>query len=72
AVSRSVGSQPRRNRARRRLREALRLSGALRQDADYVFVVGAGSASLPFEQLRRTAEDLLRRLNARCADSPSS
>jgi len=72
AVSRSLGSQPRRNRARRRLREALRLSGALRTDADYVFVIGDGFASLPFDELRRTAEELLRRLNARCADSPSS
>lgn len=72
AVSRSLGSQPRRNRARRRLREALRLSGELRTDADYVFVIGEGPASLPFDELRRTAEELLRRLNARCADSPSS
>ncbi|MCX7799086.1 MAG: ribonuclease P protein component [Fimbriimonadales bacterium] len=72
AVSRAVGSTPRRNRARRRFREALLGSEALRPDRDYVFVLGERALTEPLPALRAAAEELLVRLNARCAGSPSS
>lgn len=72
AVSRSLGSQPRRNRARRRFRAALAGSLALRPDRDYVFVLGERVLNEPLPALRDAVEELLDRLNARCVGSPSS
>jgi ribonuclease P protein component len=47
-----VGSAVRRNRAKRRLREALAVI-PLRDDRDYVVVAAAIAADAPFEELIR-------------------
>jgi ribonuclease P protein component len=54
-VTRRIGGAVVRNRARRRLREALRLilPGPARPGHDYVVVARAGALTCPFSQLRR-------------------
>ena len=57
-VTRKIGNAVVRNRARRRLREALRLvlPGPARPGADYVVVARPAALTLPFAQLQ---DDLL-------------
>ncbi len=52
-VTKKLGSAVVRNRVRRRLKEAVRLSleGALKRGVDYVFVGRAGTRSRPFSLL---------------------
>jgi ribonuclease P protein component len=54
-VTRKIGGAVVRNRARRRLREALRLTlpGPARPGHDYVVVARAAALTCPFPQLRR-------------------
>ncbi len=62
-VSKQFGAAVRRNRARRRVREAVRLVlPSIVPGYDLVFVVrGAGVLTLPFSSLQREIEQLLRR-----------
>lgn len=62
-VSKQFGVAVRRNRARRRVREAVRLVlPSIVPGYDLVFVVrGAGVLTLPFSSLQREIEQLLRR-----------
>lgn len=63
AIGRDVGSAVARNRARRRLRAAVRAnSGALRSDRVYLFGAGRAAVSMDFVELRRTIRELLERL----------
>ncbi len=69
AVSRQLRSAARRNRARRRVREAYRQVRALiAQDIEMVVVARASAATRPFpelvEEMRRLAENLARARSA--------
>ncbi len=69
AVSRQLRSAARRNRARRRVREAYRQVRALiAQDVEMVVVARASAATRPFpelvEEMRRVAESLARARSA--------
>lgn len=69
-----MGNRPRRNRAKRRVREAVRLrAGALPPSLDFVFLARAESWDAPWEDLLADVEGLIHRLTARWdADSESS
>lgn len=62
-VSRKVGTATERNRARRRLREMMRLSGAAALEAghDYVLIARRAAISHPFERLAADLSAALRR-----------
>lgn len=71
-VTRKVAGAVGRNRIRRRLREALRLGGALgaKPGRDYVFVARPVSLSAPFAELLAQMTEGLARLNDRGAARP--
>ncbi|MGD9545354.1 MAG: ribonuclease P protein component [Methylocystis sp.] len=71
-VTRKVAGAVGRNRIRRRLREALRLGGALgaKPGRDYVFVARRAALSAPFPELLAQMTEGLARLNDRGAGSP--
>lgn len=50
AAARSLGGSVQRNRAKRRLREAL-AQAPLRRDRDYLVVAGTGVLEAPFQEL---------------------
>lgn len=62
-VGKRIGSAVRRNRARRRVRETVRLAyGSIRAGFDLVFVIRADTvAEMPFQDLQHTVELLLRK-----------
>lgn len=64
-VSRKVGNAVERNRAKRRLREVVRLApaGALASGHDYVLVARRAAITTRFDQLGRDFEQALRRLS---------
>lgn len=68
-VTRKIGNAVVRNRARRRLREAARLTlePLVRPGFDYVVIARAGTIARPFESLR---DDLRRALDAVHAAGP--
>lgn len=68
-VTRKVAGAVDRNRIRRRLREALRLGGALgaKLGRDYVFVARRAALSTPFPELLAQMTEGLARLNDRGA-----
>lgn len=68
-VTRKVAGAVGRNRIRRRLREALRLGGALgaKPGRDYVFVARRQALSAPFAELLAQMTEGLARLNDRGA-----
>ncbi|MBM3577960.1 MAG: ribonuclease P protein component [Alphaproteobacteria bacterium] len=70
-VTRKVAGAVERNRIRRRLREALRLGGALgaKPGRDYVFVARRAALSAPFPELLAQMTEGLARLNDRGAAS---
>lgn len=63
-TSRKVGNAVMRNRARRRLRELVRLhlSRVVAPGFDLVFIGRTAAASVPFDLLVKTLEDAARRL----------
>ncbi len=71
-VTRKVAGAVERNRIRRRLREALRLGGALGAKAgrDYVFVARRAALLAPFPELLAQMTEGLARLNDRGAAGP--
>ena len=64
-VSRKVGTAVERNRARRRLKEMVRLApmGRFRPGHDYVLVARRAALTRPFDQLIADFSGALRRLN---------
>lgn len=66
-VSRKVGNSVVRNRARRRLREVVRLADPAWMAAghDYVIVGRAGALTLPFARIREDFRTALQRVQAR-------
>ena len=71
-VTRKVAGAVGRNRIRRRLREALRLGGALgaKPGRDYVFVARRAALSAPFPELLTQMTEGLARLHDRGAAHP--
>ncbi|HVI36036.1 MAG TPA: ribonuclease P protein component, partial [Gaiellales bacterium] len=69
-VTRKIGGAVVRNRARRRLREALRrvLPGPARAGHDYVVVARPGALSQPFVELVRELGSAIRGLSGRLGD----
>jgi ribonuclease P protein component len=69
-VTRKIGGAVVRNRARRRLREALRrvLPGPARAGHDYVVVARPGALSQPFVELVRDLGSAIRGLSGRLGD----
>jgi len=60
SAARGIGSAVRRNRLRRRVREALRLEGAdVVRGVDMVLVPRAAAAGVPFDALRGAVRGLL-------------
>jgi ribonuclease P protein component len=69
ATSRKIGSKPKRNREKRRMREAFRRNRhRVRASLDYVAVASPRTASAPFqalaEELGRALDELNRRWDA--------
>ena len=66
ATAKALGSKPKRNYAKRRMREIVRCSaGAWRPQLDYIVVMKAESNRTPYEVLKREAVELLADLNKR-------
>ena len=65
-ATKRIGKAVRRNRARRRLKEAVRLlpEGFLLPGRDYVFIARDDTAACPFQQLMRQLRSALKKLNA--------
>lgn len=63
-VNRRIGQAVQRNRVRRLLRETLRLrDGRLRQGYDIVVIARPPIATVTFQTINQTLDDLLRRAN---------
>jgi ribonuclease P protein component len=64
STTKGVGGAVVRNRARRRLREAVRRAGALRPGCDVVVVAGPGTTGMDFHDLVNRVVEGLRRAGA--------
>ncbi|MBI5707574.1 MAG: ribonuclease P protein component [Armatimonadetes bacterium] len=72
ATPKKLGSSPRRNRLKRRLKEAVRLSGATREGLDIVIIGVAAALDAPFKELQDDLAEAFRKLHKRWEnDSPS-
>lgn len=69
-ATRKVGSAVTRNRARRRLRAAVKqvMIGAARDDCDYVVIVRAATATRPYDKLVSDLEIALKKCDAFAPD----
>lgn len=72
ATSRSIGSKPERNRAKRRVREAFWVCGIDGSTLDWVLVVKASAVRADFETLVAQMTELKRESLARWADASES
>lgn len=72
-ATRKVGSAVTRNRARRRLRAAVKqvMTGAARDDCDYVVIVRAATATRPYDKLVSDLEVALKKCDAFAPDQES-
>jgi ribonuclease P protein component len=62
AIGRPLGNAAQRNRARRRLREAVReASAGLEPGRAYLFGAGREAVTMPYREVVATVEQLLRR-----------
>ena len=64
AISRKVGTAPRRNLLRRRLRAILTAEASRLTHASYLITASAGAAELPFDELRTYLMEALSALSA--------
>lgn len=66
ATPKKLGTVPRRNRVKRRLREAVRISqGRLSLTWDCIFIAAASAESTDFEELRTDVAAAIEKLRAR-------
>jgi ribonuclease P protein component len=66
ATPRKLGNRPRRNRARRRFAEAIRLQpGLVDSRLDFVLIVSADGADAPFERIQEEVRTLFERARSR-------
>ena len=70
-ISRQLGSKPARNRQRRRVRAALQAI-SMKQDLDYVLVIGVKSASMPFGELANLLQPMFVSMQRRWGDESRS
>ena len=72
-VTKKIGNAVTRNRARRRLREALRLTlpGLAEAGRDYVVVARAGALRIPFDRLREDLARSVAQANTRLGRNPA-
>jgi ribonuclease P protein component len=68
ATSRKIGTAPRRNRTKRRFREAIRLQTLTHQGLDYVLIVKQDAATAPFERILIDVAALFQEAKGRWAD----
>jgi ribonuclease P protein component len=71
-VSRKVGTAVERNRVRRRLREIVRRSAAMRPGHDYVLIGRRAALGLSFERLIEELDGALRRVHAGRSETRAS
>lgn len=67
-TSKKIGNKPRRNRTKRRFREAVRLSELVDPRLDYVLIVGPRGDTAPFARIREEVVDLFGKARERWAD----
>jgi ribonuclease P protein component len=68
ATSKQIGAKPQRNRAKRRLRECVRIHrNLIDNQLDYVFIVNLKAATATFPQLLCEAAELIDKSNGRWA-----
>ena len=72
ATAKKIGAKPRRNRAKRRVREAIRPLAERNELLDSVVVVTVAALDCPFEDLQNELRELFGRMNARWAESLES
>lgn len=68
AAAKQIGSKPQRNRAKRRVRECVRiLRDRIDDNLDYVFIVNLKAADATFPQLLGETAELIDKSNGRWA-----
>jgi len=72
ATSKKIGGKPPRNRAKRRVREAIRTSGGPIRNLDLVVIVNPSGAAAPFEALIQEWNELRARTETRWAEKLAS
>lgn len=73
ASSKKIGNRPKRNRALRRMREALRMQPELvERGLDYVIVALEASAEVPHREICEELNALMKKVNERWAERSAS
>lgn len=68
AASKQIGAKPQRNRAKRRLRECVRIHrNLIDNQLDYVFIVSLKAAAATFPQLLSETAEMIDKANGRWA-----